>query len=53
MCVCESEFSSKTICVNNVNESKFGFIVLVLFCMFLKRANRMERFRIEQIEQKF
>ena len=49
LCECESEFSTKTICVNNWNEDEFRFVTIVLICVFVRKANTAEKFRIEQI----
>ena len=51
VCVCESEFSTKTICVNNGNERKFRFVAIVLICVFARKENRADKFRIEEIKQ--
>ena len=46
VCEFESEFSAKTICINKGNEDKFRFVAI---CVFVRKTNRTDQFRIEQI----
>ena len=48
---CESEFSAKTICVNNRIEGRFRFVAIVLIWVFVRKTNITDKFRIELIEQ--
>ena len=49
--VCENKFSVKQFCVNNGNESKSRLTAIVLICVFEGKANRLDKFRIEQTKQ--
>ena len=51
VCEFESELSAEIICVNNGNEGKFRFVAIVLIFVFVRKTNRRDEVRIEQIER--